>query len=66
MIELVIGLIAGSSFMYHNNDFVETVKEQREDGYDQEKTEARIGRTKTTRPYSKGWQRKKRKKYRRV
>ena len=33
MIEIVIGLIAGSSFMYHNNEFVDTVKEQREDGY---------------------------------
>ena len=33
MIELVIGLIAGSSLMYHNNEFIDTVKEQREDGY---------------------------------
>lgn len=33
MIEIVIGLIAGSSFMYHNNEFVDTVKDQREDGY---------------------------------
>lgn len=33
MFELFIGLIAGSSFMYNNNEFIDTVKEQTEDGY---------------------------------